>query len=347
MKRFISNQSLRFFIIQLLTLGLFIATWSLITSHVEPDIKVSGVVNKLVSRIFFALWFVFAINYYLLVPKLLFSQKNKVPKRVLFVVLQIAKIIFLDLGRISFVTTIDGFVAKIGSYSFVGLWAILNITMIGLAIGRRYYEQKVALKEKLLDEQRKHTEAELAWLKNQLNPHFLFNTLNNISSLVQINPDEAQDKIGQFSDLLRYVLYETKHQMIPLHGEIEFMENYIALMSLRCGSNVDIKTDFQVLDSTVEIAPMLFLSPLENAFKHGVSSSNLSFIHISLRAEAGRISFYCENSNYPKDNHNRSGSGIGLENLERRLELLYYNHYSFKQKLVDGIYKTSIEIWKN
>ena len=346
MKRLINNQSLRFFIIQLLTLGLFIATWSLITSHVEPDIKVSGVVNKLVSRIFFALWFVFAINYYLLVPKLLFSQKNRFPKRILFVILQVAKIIFLDLGCISFVTTLDGFVAKIGSYSFVGLWAILNIAMIGLAIGRRYYEQKVALKEKLLDEQRKHTEAELAWLKNQLNPHFLFNTLNNISSLVQINPDEAQDKIGQFSDLLRYALYETKHQMVPLQGEIEFMDNYIALMSLRCGSNVEIKTNYQVLDSTLEIAPMLFLSPLENAFKHGVSSSNPSFIHISFRTEKGKISFNCENSNYPKDNHNRSGSGIGIENLKRRLELLYHNHYCYKQNVEDGIYKTSIEIWK-
>ena len=159
----------------------------------------------------------------------------------------------------------------------------------------------------------------MAWLKNQLNPHFLFNTLNNISSLTQIDADEAQNSIGELSDLLRYALYENATKRGPLSGEIDFMKNYISLMALRCDKNVKITTHFDTSNTALTIAPMLFLSPIENAFKHGVSNGKPSFIDISLTEDKGLVLFSCQNSNYPKGNCDRSGSGIGTENYAQTL----------------------------
>ena len=107
--------------------------------------------------------------------------------------------------------------------------------------GFRYIVRWGDMQMRLKEERQKNAEAELAWLKNQLNPHFLFNTLNNISSLVQINQDTAQERIGQLSDLLRYTLYESNHELVPVEGEIEFMNNYIELMRLRCNELATVK----------------------------------------------------------------------------------------------------------
>ena len=145
----------------------------------------------------------------------------------------------------------------------------------------RHFIRNRDIKQQLKDEKAKNTEAELAWLKNQINPHFLFNTLNNISSLTQIDPDAAQDAIAQLSDLLRYAMYETNKKTVPISGEVAFMRNYIALMKLRCNEKTEVKTTFEV-EQDVEIAPLLFISLIENAFKHGVSSSRHSMIDIHL-----------------------------------------------------------------
>ncbi len=233
---------------------------------------------------------------------------------------------------------------RISMYIFGVIWMAINYSMIGLAFGRRSYLKQQQVKNQLIEERQKNTEAELAWLKNQLNPHFLFNTLNNISSLTQIDPDMAQDKIGQLSDLLRYALYDTKEEFVDINGELEFMQNYIDLMSLRCGPNVEITTDFSIKDTSRRIAPMLLLSPMENAFKHGVSSNKPSFIHIAISDSEGSLVFTCQNSNYPKSDKNRSGSGIGVENMKRRLQLIYPDRYQFEQTLENETYKIKIVI---
>ena len=134
---------------------------------------------------------------------------------------------------------------------------------------------------------------------------------------------------------------------MALGSEVEFMQNYIDLMSLRCGPNVVITTDFETVDGALPIAPMLFLSPIENAFKHGVSSSKPSFIHISLSVHAGSLTFSCENSNYPKGDSNRSGSGIGTENLRRRLQLLYPDRHDFVCGPDGDTYYVNIRLWNN
>ena len=231
----------------------------------------------------------------------------------------------------------------IGFFSGMLMFLLLNFMVAAIAIGIRHFSRMREIRQQLKDEKAKNTEAELAWLKNQINPHFLFNTLNNISSLTQIDPDAAQDAIAQLSDLLRYAMYETNKKTVPISGEIEFMRNYISLMELRCNEKTEVKTTFDT-QQDVEIAPLLFISLIENAFKHGVSSSRSSMIDIHLEQKDNHIIFTCENTNYPKDDADRSGSGIGLENTRRRLDLMYQGRYKWEQTLNDDIYHIKITI---
>ena len=182
------------------------------------------------------------------------------------------------------------------------------------------------------------------WMILNYNPHFLFNTLNNIASLTQTSPANAQRAIGQLSELLRYTLYATQPKEVSLMGEIAFIKNYINLMRLRSGANVEITSQFTIQNSQLLIAPLLFLTPVENAFKHGISATNPSFIHISIIEEDGNIIFLSENSNYPKNATDKSGKGIGLENMYRRLELIYPRHYRIHQVIDRNIYRTKITI---
>jgi len=184
----------------------------------------------------------------------------------------------------------------------------------------------------------------LTWLKNQLNPHFLFNTLNNISSLTQIDPEQAQDRIGQLSEALRYALYDSNAEKVPLSGEVAFMENYIDLMALRCSEKTQVERSFAVPGHEVMVAPLLFISLIENAFKHGVSARNESVVKIDLHADGPDLCFVCENSLPEKTGEDRSGSGIGLANLKRRLELIYPGAYSYEQSVSDGMYRVEVRL---
>jgi LytS/YehU family sensor histidine kinase len=233
----------------------------------------------------------------------------------------------------------------LSSYYASSLVAVfMSALLAGIALLAHHVYRSQSIKRQLKEEQQKRTEAELEWLKNQLNPHFLFNTLNNISSLVQIDADKAQDAIAQLSDLLRYAMYETRRETVPLQGEVEFMRNYIALMKLRCSEKTVVNCQFSIANSPLTIAPLLFISLIENAFKHGVSSNRDSRIDITLTADEHQLTFTCENTSFPKSDTDRSGSGIGLENTRRRLDLIYQNRYTWEQTLEDNIYKVKITI---
>ena len=233
----------------------------------------------------------------------------------------------------------------IGVFSGFLIFFVLNCVMAAIAIAIRHFIRTRRIKQQLKEEKAKNTEAELAWLKNQINPHFLFNTLNNISSLTQIDADSAQDAIAQLSDLLRYAMYETNKKMVPIDGEINFMRNFIELMKLRCNEKTAINAQFDIQNNQLEVAPLLFISLIENAFKHGVSSNRPSSIDICLKEEEDRLVFTCDNTNYPKNDTDRSGSGIGLENTRRRLELVYHGRYEWEQSITpDNIYHVRITL---
>ena len=182
-------------------------------------------------------------------------------------------------------------------------------------------------------------------LKSQLNPHFLFNTLNNIYSLIAINQDKAQYAVHDLSRMLRHVLYENNQHFVSVDKEFEFMKSYIELMSLRLPKSTRLEVSIPERGNRAMIAPLLFIPLIENAFKHGVSSTQESFINIKLELqENNRLNCLVENSNYPKKDNDRSGSGIGLTNLKRRLELLYPGKYIFKAETLNNRFITELLI---
>ena len=288
---------------------------------------------------------VYFANFYLLGPYLFFRQRYWQ-----FVVCNLLLILGMNYGFFygyflikERVPAMDGR-AWIGFFSGAFMFLLLNIIIAAVAIGIRHFIRIRRIRQQLQDEKAKNTEAELAWLKNQINPHFLFNTLNNISSLTQIDPDAAQDAIAQLSDLLRYAMYETNKKTVPVQGEVEFMRNYISLMKLRCNDKAVVNAQFNIQNPQYPIAPLLFISLVENAFKHGLSSSRPSSVDISLTQKDEQLQFSCDNTNYPKDDADRSGSGIGLENTRRRLELMYHDRYQWQQSLEGDIYHVAVTI---
>lgn len=178
------------------------------------------------------------------------------------------------------------------------------------------------------------TQAELQNLKSQLNPHFLFNTLNNIYALIAVGPERAQEAVLELSGLLRHVLYEKNQDMVPLEKELAFVRSYVELMSLRLPATVELRVDIPEGSPAAQglwVAPLLFITLVENAFKHGVSADERSLVDISLRiAGPGIVECRVENSYFPKRDNDRSGSGIGLENLRRRLDLLYPGRHGLR-----------------
>ena len=227
---------------------------------------------------------------------------------------------------------------RAGYSSFMIIALLINLMAIGIAMSIRYVMRQGEKKQK-------EVEAELAWLKNQINPHFLFNTLNNISSLTQIDADKAQDTVMQLSDLLRYAMYETNKPKVPLEGEVEFMRNYIELMKLRCNEMTTVNGQWSIVNGQSEVAPLLFISLIENAFKHGMNSNAPATIDISLMQQDDTLVFTSDNTNNPKPTKDRSGSGIGLENTRRRLDLLYQGRYQWEQTITpENIYHVKITI---
>ncbi|MGE5418874.1 MAG: sensor histidine kinase, partial [Chloroflexota bacterium] len=188
--------------------------------------------------------------------------------------------------------------------------------------GLRLLERQSKI-EKMQEEMEKaKLNAELAFLKNQISPHFFFNTLNNIYSLIGINAEDSQKAVLKLSKLMRYLLYESEHGNTKLSNEIDFMRNYIDLMKLRMSDKVSLKVNFPDTYDDVSIPPLLFIPFIENSFKHGISYRNNSFIDIVLFATDGKIDFRCTNSivaGHTEDDQ----PGIGLENIRKRLNLLF------------------------
>ena len=187
-----------------------------------------------------------------------------------------------------------------------------------------------ATEEARLEAEAARTAAELKTMRNQINPHFLLNTLNNIYALTAFDADRAQDAIQQLSKMLRHLLYDYDQPVVPLEDEVEFMQNYISLMRIRLPESVEVTSEFNILHPQLPVAPMLFISLVENAFKHGVSPTTPSFIHIKLNSTEKEITCDISNSNHPKTADDRSGHGIGLQQVQRRLELAYPGHYTWE-----------------
>ena len=207
------------------------------------------------------------------------------------------------------------------------------------ALGFKHIQEEQCIK----DLEREKQEAQLKYLKYQISPHFFMNTLNNIHALVDIDPEEAKDSIVKLSGLMRYLLYEGDKSTIPLKKEIDFLNQYISLMKLRFSDSVDVSFNASKEIPDMEVPALLFISFVENAFKHGVSYQHESFIDISLDYQGDRLLFNCRNSCPEERNLDKEG-GIGIINSQRRLALIYGDDYKMDIVNKDNVYSVSVDL---
>lgn len=284
----------------------------------------------------------FYINYFWLVPKILFRERTE-----LFFLCNVGLIILFSFALHFLPVLLElfndprprrprggggrGFRIHPPTWIFIVRNAftlfLAAVAATGIRTSTRWKEAEAA-REKA---ERSRSEAELRNLKNQLSPHFLLNTLNNIYALILFDTDKAQQAVLDLSKLLRYVLYEDSARFVPLSKEVAFIQNYIDLMRIRLDHHTDIRTEYQITeDSHTPVAPLLFISLIENAFKHSTSTGEETFIHLKIEEMLdGEIRCHIRNSNHPKTKNDKSGSGIGLEQVRNRLDLLYPGRYTW------------------
>ena len=202
-----------------------------------------------------------------------------------------------------------------------------------------YKNQQKYLK---LNEQKRT--AELTALKHQLNPHFLFNTLNNLYALALKKSDQTTEVIEKLSDMLDYMLYRTNDTFVSVQKEIELIENYLSLEKVRYGKRVKISFENNIKND-VKIAPLLLLTFIENAFKHGVSQElKEAYINISIINVDNHIVFTIENSKAKTPIEKKDGEGIGLKNIKKQLELLYADNYDLEISDNLDVYKVVLKL---
>jgi LytS/YehU family sensor histidine kinase len=307
-------------------------------------------INRIIAHFWIPIFFyaiIFYINFFILIDKYLFKKET-----LLFILInvliiavcitakeQIESTIFSDLGRPK---NNDGKGPPLKMMIYVQMFSYLAPLLFSIAVKttKRWVkteaERKEAANFKL--------QSELQHLHYQLQPHFFFNSLNNIYALVDISPEQAKTSIHSLSKLMRYMLYETKEEKVALNKEIEFMTKYIELMKLRVSEKTLVNFSFPKDGSHIKIAPLLFISLIENAFKHGVSANQDSKIEILMTLEGDKVIFKTKNNNFPKNTQDKSGSGIGLQNLEKRLQLLYAGKYKFNTRVENNLFIVNLEL---
>ncbi|MEE3998929.1 histidine kinase [Tenacibaculum sp. FZY0031] len=187
------------------------------------------------------------------------------------------------------------------------------------------------------------TKTELMHLKSQVNPHFFFNTLNNLYGLVGKDAKKAQELILKLSDMMRYSVYDGEKDTVLLSEEATYLQNYIELHKMRYHKAIDIQFKIDITDNDYKVMPLLFIILLENAFKHGVENLRKSaYVHLSLTAHQNAIHFEIEN-NFDATEESQE-EGIGLQNLKRRLELVYPKNHTLTTSKTDDIYLAKLTI---
>ena len=219
---------------------------------------------------------------------------------------------------------------------------VVLLLMFGANLGTKYYFRSRRDHQKLLNMEKQNLEQQLEYLRYQINPHFFMNTLNNIHALVDIDPAKAQETIVELSKMMRFVLYEGDKHGVPLTRELEFIRTYIKLMQLRYTDKVRIDLDLPAEAPDKTIPPLMLIPFIENAFKHGVSYKQESFIEVKISLEDKGLHFSCRNSK--ADVPNQEKGGVGLANVRKRLNLLYEHNYAIRIQDNPDVYTVELTI---
>lgn len=200
-----------------------------------------------------------------------------------------------------------------------------------------------------IEENRKETESqklqtELSFLKSQINPHFFFNTLNNIYSLAVVRSEKTAPAVMKLSSIIRYILTETTQEHVALSNEVDFIKNYIELQQVRLTEKTTVSFSAEGLIDEKIVAPLVFIPFVENAFKYGISTKSNSHIDIKIEALENKIQFFSSNYIVPSENNRMENTGIGINNVKRRLELMYQGKYTLTNETKDNYYLVHLEI---
>jgi sensor histidine kinase YesM len=226
------------------------------------------------------------------------------------------------------------------------LIAIFNIGInvaftMGLKLAKRYFGQQQRNK----DLENRTLQSELKFLRAQVNPHFLFNTLNNLYSLTLKKDEKAPETVLKLSEMMRYMLYECNEKQVPLEKEINCIQNYLDLEQIRQGHRCDISFDLKGNVNGQQIAPLLFIPFIENSFKHGVNNQiGSGYVHIDLKVDGEELDLHVENGKPAETIKNTESGGIGLENVRRRLNLIYPKRHKLQIQDREDAYVVDLKL---
>jgi two-component sensor histidine kinase len=288
-----------------------------------------------------------AINLFLFIPKLLNNGRF-----IAYCILILSSLfVFSFFNQMLFDRLIDlilpgyYFISYYSCGDLLKFFAVFLVITTLLKLSKEWFELSKARQKITLLEKEK-LDAELKALMNQVNPHFLFNSLNVLYSLAMKKMPETPDAIIRLSDILRYVIYESNKETVTLNSEIELLNNYVHLQQYRIDASAKIEFVKDVINKETRIAPMLFLPLLENSFKHGIKGdTGDTFIRIMLSQQKNRVNFTIENnkgvSSEPTD---KQTGGVGLENIRNRLHLIYPDNHTFDVTETDSTFKVELTI---
>jgi two-component system, LytTR family, sensor kinase len=272
----------------------------------------------------------FYLNTQFLIPRFLYKKQY-----LLFGSSQVLAFVF-----ILFVDYLLFFVLDIHRPFHLGRAAYHNISLFVLtsltSIAFRAVWDKIKADYAANERQKENLKAELAFLRSQISPHFIFNVLNNIVAMVRLKSDDLEDTVVKLSTLLQYMLYETDEEKVQLQSEVEYLESYIDLQSQRFGSKIRIMKQLEVSEGGYFIEPMLLIPFVENAFKHGYGLGENPTIEIKLETHYQQLFFWVKNKFNAQNHQKDKVSGIGLANVKRRLELLYPDRHQLDIQQKDG-----------
>ena len=221
--------------------------------------------------------------------------------------------------------------------------ALFLVAFVGLL---KFVENWFDLEAKKKELENERLTSELRFLKAQINPHFLFNTLNNLYYLAYTQSPNTTEVISKLSQMMRYMIYDSNHPKVPLSKEIEYIQSYISLEKLRLSDHIPINFETKGNVETTMITPLVLITFLENAFKHGVSSNaQNAWIYASIEVAEGVCTYKVKNSKIPQTGKTvTEKSGIGLQNVKRRLDLSYPNNYQLQVQDLDDCYNVELKL---
>ncbi len=312
--------------------------------------KTSVNVNSLIAYYFPLLCtlFIFFLNQKFLVPSFIFKKRYAIyftcNAVLVFAALFFREVTLFWIER----SPNDGFAYFFEDYCFSSLkghfgyatvliFVILVVIVCLICVFYQLMVRQIVRAFILREQKRMGLQYELDFLKNQLSPHFLFNTLNNISALIQIDSKRAESSMNKLSQLLRVMLYQVKDKYITLQEDVDILQKYADLEKLRLDESFDFVFDVKLENPNTMIEPLLMMPLMENAMKHCVNPNGKSFAHVSITQSGNVVHFHSENSNFPRKSGRKNG-GLGLTTFEKRLDLMYLDAHEYSVNIVDDIY---------